>query len=234
MYKKITHNITEEHFAHPIAAELKKKVDKTIVKPTPKSALPAKTSSETALYLASHELFGKIYSGVRDYLVAALEGAPDTDYIAKQLLSDINKIGPLLAGYYSTQVGNEAAIHLTEFAKTFTELVTAAKMGKDYAKLTTTALSHLDSLARVLGRINPMHWPEATVKEYLYEYASHVLEQVRSRVRRDWESDRIAKENSSNVLMAGPITAGKLLGKQDLANVFASGLISQFPSLFTS
>lgn len=234
MYKKITHNITEEHFAHPIAAELKKKIDKTIVSPTPKTKLPAKTSSETALYLASHELFGKLYAGVRDYLVAALEGAPDTEYITKQLLSDINKFGPVIAGYYSTQVGDEVALHLTEFAKTFTELVTAAKMGKDYAKLTTISLSHLDNLARVLGRINPAHWPEATVKEYLYEYASYVLEQVKSRVRRDWESDRIAKENSSKVLMSGPITTGKLSGKQDLANVFASGLISQFPALFTS
>jgi hypothetical protein len=32
MYKKITHHIVEEHFDHPIAAELKKKIDKT--KPT--------------------------------------------------------------------------------------------------------------------------------------------------------------------------------------------------------
>jgi len=234
MYKKITHNITEEHFAHPLAAELKKKVDKTIIKPTLKSAFPAKTSSETALYLASHELFGKLYAGVRDYLVAALEGAPDTAYIAKQLLSDIEKFGPVLTVYYSTQVGNEVVLHLTEFAETFTELVTAAKIGKDYAKLTTTALSHLDNLARVLDRINPTLWPEATVKEYLYEYASYVLEQVSARVRRDWESDSVAKEKSSKVLMAGPITAGKLLGKQDLANVFAAGLISQFPALFTN
>ena len=28
MYKKITHQIVEEHFAHPIAAELKKNVEK--------------------------------------------------------------------------------------------------------------------------------------------------------------------------------------------------------------
>lgn len=233
MYKKITHNITEEHFAHPLAAELKKKVDKIIVKSTPpKATLP--DSPETALHFAVHGLIANLASGVRNYTVAELGGLGDAAYIASKLLTDIKEFSPTLAAYYSTKVGDEAVMHLTDFAKTFVEIVTAAKADKDISKATLVALSHLDSLAKVLSMVNPTLWPESTVKEYLHQYATNVIDQVKARVKKDWVADAKAYESALNLLMNGPVAEGALRGNPDFATVFASGIAKQFPALFTN
>jgi len=235
MYKKITHNITEEHFAHPLAADLKKKVDKLNpplpVKPTPKATVMI--TPETQLHMTAHEFFGKLVWGVRNYIISALSNADDTTYVATRLLKDIKDLSPILATYYSKKIGDDAVIHLTAFANIVTELVTAAKAGKDITKLTVSAFGHLDDLANVISVANPTHWPEAVVKEYLHTYFTHVIEQVTNRIKKDWEADMVASTKASNVLTSGPVTEGILKGMPDFSNVFAEGIIKQFPAAFT-
>jgi galactokinase/mevalonate kinase-like predicted kinase len=53
MYKRVTHTITEEHFGHAMAAEIKKVVDKTIVPPKPKMepAAASKVKADISDYL---------------------------------------------------------------------------------------------------------------------------------------------------------------------------------------
>jgi hypothetical protein len=235
MYKKITHNIVEEHFAHPIAAELKKKVDKM----SPAGAPPYKQKSKIAaatpeamLYLAANELVGKLTWGIRNYLISALSGIDDAEYIQTRLLKDITDFGPVLTTYYSKKIGDDSVMHLTEFAKVFVEIVSTAKAGKDISKLVTTALGHLDELATVLGNANPKFWPKEVVKEYLNQFATHVLEEITARMKKDWEADTIASMKANDIMMSGPITEGVLKGMPDFANVFASGIIRQFPNIF--
>jgi hypothetical protein len=236
MYKKITHNITEEHFAHPLAAELKKKVEKLVVQPVaqPKPTLKSTimVTPETQLHMTSHELFGKLVWGVRNYITSELNNAPDTSYISSRLLQDIKEFGPVLTTYYSKKIGDDAVRHLTAFATILTELVQAAKAGKDITKLTVSEFGHLDDLASVISIANPVHWPEPVVKEFLHTYFTHVIEQVTARIKKDWEADMIASTKASNVLTSGPVSEGILKGMPDFANVFAEGIIKQFPSAF--
>jgi len=236
MYKKITHNITEEHFAHPLAADLKKKVDKLNpplpVKPMPKSTITI--TPETQLHMTSHELFNKLLWGIRHYITSSLSNADDMAFIVDRLLTDIKDFGPILNTYYPKKVGDAAIIHLTEFANVLTELVSAAKAGKDITKLTSSAYGHLDDLATIISAANPAHWPEAVVKEFLHTYLTHVIEQITARIKKDWKADMTASIKASNVLTSGPVTEGILKGMPDFANVFAEGIINQFPAIFTS
>ena len=238
MYKKITHNITEEHFAHPLAAELKKKVEKLVVQPMtqPKPTLKSTISitPQTQLHMNSHEFFNKIVWGIRNYLVSELNSAPDADYIKTRLLKDIAELGPILSKYYSTKIGDDAVRHLTAFAGVLVELIAAAKAGKDITKLTASAFGYLDNLANVISIANPTHWPEPVVKEFLHTYFTHVIDQVTARIKKDWDADMVASTKASNVLTSGPVTDGILKGMPDFANVFAEGIIKQFPQVFTT
>ena len=236
MYKKITHNITEEHFAHPIAAELKKKIDKLTPQPVVNPKATITITPETQMHMHSHELFGKIVWGVRNYLTSALSGADDAAYILSRLLKDIKELSPILTTYYSKKVGDDAVRHLSAFVSLLPEIVSAAKAGKD---ITTTpisapAIGHLDELATVISAANVEHWPLAVVKEYLHVYFTHVADQIISRVKKDWETDLAESTKANNVLASGPVTDGILKGMPDFANVFAEGIIKQFPKLFTT
>jgi hypothetical protein len=237
MYKKITHNIMEEHFAHPLAADLKKKVEKLNpapipVKPTLKSTIMI--TPENQLHMHSHEFFGKLVWGIRNYIISDLATAPDAAYIKSRLLKDIKDLGTILTTYYSKKIGDDAVQHLTAFANVVTELVIAAKAGKDITKLTASAFGHLDDLASVISVANPAHWPEAVVKEFLHTYFTHVIEQVTARIKKDWDADMVASTKGSNVLTSGPVSEGILKGMPDFANVFAEGIIKQFPQVFTT
>jgi len=233
MYKKITHNIVEEHFAHPIAAELKKKVDK-IVTPVPAMAKPKLSiTPEGNLHMASNELFGRLTWAIRNYIVSTLGDLEDAAYIKAEVLKDVQDFAPVFTTYYSKEVADEVVNHLSEAVTTLCELVKAAKMNKDYSKLAETVISHLDMLAKVISTVNPKNWPEQVVKEYLNQYATHLLEQVAARVKKDWEADRIASVKTINTIMSGPVTDGILKGMPDFANVFASGIVKQFPGLFS-
>jgi hypothetical protein len=235
MYKRITHNITEEHFAHPIAAELKKKIDKATAQP-PKPMLRATItiSPEQQLHMTSHELFGKVVWGIRNYIISELNSAPDTNYITTRLLKDIKEFAPVFTLYYSKKIGDDVVMHLTQFANVLVELVTAAKAEKDITRLTASAFGHLDDLANVISVINPAHWPESVVKEFWHVYLTHVIEQVKARIKKDWEADTIASIKASNVLTSGPVTEGYIKGMPDFASIFADGIIKQFPAAFLS
>ena len=235
MYKKITHNITEEHFAHPLAAELKKKVEKLtpapiVIKPTLKSTIMI--TPETQLHMDSHEFFNKIVWGIRNYIISELSGAPDVDFIKTHLLENIKDLGPILSKYYSKKIGDDAVQHLNAFAILVLELVTAAKAGKDITKLTASAFGHLDNLANVISVANPVHWPEPVVKEFLHTYFTQVLDQVTQRIKKDWKADMMASAKAVNVLTSGPVSEGILKGMPDFANVFADGIVKQFPQVF--
>jgi hypothetical protein len=230
MYKKITHNIVEEHFAHPMAAELKKKVDKTVA-PTPKPKVSI--TPEGNLHMAVHELMGKLAWGIRNYIVSTLGGIDDAAFIEASILKDIQDLSPVFTTYYSKTVADESLKHLTEFANAFCEVVKLAKAGKDYTKQAEVALSHADMLAKVLSTANPKNWPEEVVKEYLHQYATHLIAQITARMKKDWEADTLSSVKAINTIMSGPVTEGILKGMPDFANVFASGIVKQFPGLFS-
>ena len=235
MYKRITHNIMEEHFAHPIAAELKKKIDKATAQP-PKPMLRATITitPEQQLHMTSHELFGKVVWGIRNYIISELNSSPDTNYITTRLLKDIKEFAPVFTLYYSKKIGDDVVMHLTQFANVLVELVTAAKAEKDITRLTASAFGHLDDLANVISVVNPAHWPEAVVKEFWHVYLTHVVEQVKARIKKDWEADTTASIKASNVLTSGPVTEGYIKGMPDFASIFAEGIIKQFPQVFTT
>jgi hypothetical protein len=187
---------------------------------------------EQQLHMTSHELFGKLVWGVRNYITSELSSSPDATYIATRLLKDIKEFAPVFTTYYSKKIGDDVVMQLTQFANIVVELVSTAKSGKDITKLATSAYGHLDDLANIISVVNPAHWPEAVVKEFLHVYLSHLIEQVNARIKKDWEADTIASIKASNVLTSGPVTEGYIKGMPDFASVFADGIVKQFPAAF--
>jgi len=229
MYKKITHNIVEEHFAHPLSAQLKKEIDKTKLVPNTRGYGATAMSN---IQMDSHKQFNKLFWGIRHYLVSALGANDDsTTLIKTNLLKDVASFGPFFAAYYSTQVGNDVVTHLTSFANSFVDAVQLARSGRDYSAQLTAARTHLDALAKVLSLTNPTTWPEAVVKSYFAEYVTKVTEQIVARVKKDWKTDAVAESQSHMIISTGPIDFGVLKDSPDFACVVAAGIEAQHPTM---
>jgi hypothetical protein len=101
MYKKITHHITEEHFAHPGAAQIKKVVDTRaggiiLVKVAPEK-FRTDVQAMFDLYLANMNSIIASVTGTQDDLVAAEE----------TLFATIDDLGRYLKPYYGIEFGEK-------------------------------------------------------------------------------------------------------------------------------
>jgi hypothetical protein len=225
MYKKITHNVVEEHFAHPLAAQLKKQIDKT--KPAPPKNKETLTGP---LDLDAHKLFNKLHWGVRNYVVSALGPNDDSTILIKTtLLKDVLEFAPFFNAYYPTTIGSSVVTHLTGFVNSVTDVVQAARSGKDFTSPLTATRGHLDALAGVISAANQTSWPAPTVKAYLHEYLMKVVDQIIARTKKDWKADLEAATLAHNVLTTGPISFGTLKSSPDFACVVVNGIRNQFP-----
>jgi hypothetical protein len=102
MYKRVTHTITEEHFGHAMAAEIKKVVDKTIVPPKLKMepAAASKVKADISEYLNSfNKGLLEIYRSIDSPDNIGLNDAETG------LFSTIDNLGNLFKTYYGIEFG---------------------------------------------------------------------------------------------------------------------------------
>lgn len=226
MYKRITHNIVEEHFDHPLATEIKSKL-------APRQGPPSVTSdAEVQFRRKTDNLFARLSRGLRSYIVSAIGTDSDAEFIKTQLIAAVNEFAPELTEYYSPTVVAEITGNLLGFINPFVQLVMYAKVNSDYSTYLTAATASLDALAGSLNLINPANWPEETVKEYLHEYLTCLVEQVKARLKEDWVADADQVEFGNSLLLHGPVPNGPLKDMPGFAVVFANGIVNQFPIRF--
>lgn len=104
MYKKVTHTITEEHFGHPMAVEIKKVIDKTVTPPKPKMepAAASKFKADVENYFIS------LASNLKEVSKAIV--ANDATKIVdteKVLFDHIDDLGNLFKNYYGVEFGEK-------------------------------------------------------------------------------------------------------------------------------
>ena len=126
----------------------------------------------------------------------------------------------------------EIVTNLQNFINDITQITILAKDNKDYSTLLNSATASLDTLTGALNLVNPANWPEATVKEYLHEYLTALVEFVKIRVKRDWRAAVDQEELLANLFLKGPIILGPLKDMPSFATVFANGIVNQFPIKF--
>lgn len=104
MYKKVTHTITEEHFGHAMAAEIKKVIDKTIVPPKPKMepVASSKFKADIENYFAN---FDKSISDI----VKAIDSSNEVQLAEAEatLFSTIDSLGNTFKTYYGVEFGEK-------------------------------------------------------------------------------------------------------------------------------
>jgi hypothetical protein len=235
MYKKITHHIVEEHFDHPIAAELKKKIDKTTpVNPKSKFHPDKKTNPKNKSYIEVYDYsplsliekrslnrWACLNSRIRSLVLSITQGDDTiTDLIKARMADDITKISELLIGCYGEDAAKTFRKLLTNVVLSLSEVLMLVKADKD----TTKAMITLADATKILGDFTEAansSWPSKAVVDIFTQVENLYIMQAISRIKKEWAVDVSAADDAYNIMVVGQDD-----GSSSFADIFSAGIIS--------
>ena len=154
------------------------------------------------------------------YIVSTLMDLNDTGAIAQRLLANQDEIGNAIIPYYGKEAGTKLAGLLREHIMVATEVVKAAKAGKeaDLSKAQANWTTNANDIAVFLSSANP-NWNKKELADMLNMHLSLNTNQVVSYLKKDWNAYIAAyDEGKLHMLM--------------MADVLSAGIVKQFPKMF--
>jgi hypothetical protein len=229
MYKKITHNIVEEHFAHPEAVQVKSQLGYYRKTTTP-APNPASMMSDQAQQFktAAHKLLGNYARYISSSINGILDSSSDLTAIGEKISKDISAIGAVMHAYYSESVGDQTVTHLKKIANDVAEIARLVKSNKSIDQIKTNLLQEVDSFATLLESVNPGHWPATAVRDYFGRAVDAWIGQTQARDRKKWDEAIAFADRVMDIF----IGSGTGMDGEDFAKIFAEGIIRQFPDQF--
>lgn len=223
MYKKVTHDIVEEHFGNGSI-------------PMPKvqrSMLPEVVINEATMTfrMDSRTLWTKYALGLVNYAVSDVAGLTTTDSVEQRMYKSATLIGDYFVPYYGIRAGSDIGRMLTEIFKNGVDVVAAVKKKSDIVPYQIVWAKQVTELAELMNKLNPSQYPVSLLEEMLT-----ALTQL-------WTDNIIARFTGNIILNAESIDGiNKLVitgianhvnkGYQSLADVLSRGVIAQYPLSF--
>lgn len=156
----------------------------------------------------------------REYVVSAIDGAPDAEAAAGRLLRNQEDIGAAVAGFY----GDEAGAGLTDLLKQHiliaVDLVDAAVKGDQerFAQIDRRWDENAADIARFLSGANPF-WPEKDVQDLIALHLTLTRREAVARINKAYDEDIAAFDDILTEILT-------------LADALTDGIIAQFPQRF--
>jgi hypothetical protein len=236
MYKKITHQIVEEHFDHPVMAEAAARTGCNIMPmfntvsqfSPPAVILPINTEAGVQLRMDANNYFSSLVSAARNFIVSTIAGSDDQPLTEERLVK-LGTLDGIVRPYYGADAALAVDQKLKDIIAGLIELVKTAKSGRDIAPSTSKVFEAIDGLATLLSGANPTYWPKSAVISIWESAAKDWATQAVSRHRKDWLADQAAADAVVRTLVSGQPD-----GSPGFADIVAKGIIDQFPSRFPS
>lgn len=126
----------------------------------------------------------------RDYIVAALDGAPDTKAAATRLMRNQEDIGRAIAGFYGQAAGDRLTALLKDHILVAVDVVAAAKAGRqgDLAQASSRWKANAEEIATFLSQANP-NWPKTALSSMMAMHLETTTREVVARLNKDWDAD---------------------------------------------
>lgn len=175
-------------------------------------------SKAAALHQDMRKLWSDHVVWTRDYIIAAVAGAPDANVALDRLMRNQEDIGNAIKPFYGDAAGTQLTSLLKQHIALAGELVAAAKAG-DMAKQNDADRRWHDNAAQIatfLSGANP-NWPHDAMLNMLNEHLALTTQEAVARLHQDWPADQQAFDKVYAQIM-------------DMADNLADGIIKQFPT----
>ena len=232
MYKKITHDIVEEHFDYPIAlpSKMKATMEQHM---TSLSPLPAVVINEKTLIfrMDSRTLWTKYALGLVNYAVSSVADLSTTPSVEERLTKAATLIGDYFTPYYGIRAGTEIGKLLTDIFETGVKVVEVLKINGDIVPLQIKWNEQTKALAELFNKLNPGQYPVLLLEEMLQALTRLWTDNIKARITQNIIMNAESIDGINKLVITG-IANHVNKGYQSLADVLSRGVIAQYPLLF--
>lgn len=158
----------------------------------------------------------------RDYIIAALNGAPEAQAAANRLMKNQEDIGGAVGKIYGDAAGRQLTALLKDHIGIAVDIVKAAKAGDKAGQQKADARWQQNAVdvADFLSKANP-NWPRATLVDMMKMHLSTTAAELTARLNKQWDEDVRAFDALYDHILK-------------MADALSDGIIKQFPSKFAT
>jgi hypothetical protein len=209
MYKRITHNIIEEHYDHPmvIPGNVKTKTTKIAYNP-----------ALTPIQAESVAKWAEFSWRVRQFINSTFINPSDADYMKTRVFSDIQDLGQTFIKYFNVDDANRFVELLTAMTNTLMDIVFKINTKKDTAPDIAKLRNNVRQLSEFLSS-KSSHWPAGTVENIL----NQVLDLYILQAEYLEKNERIQADSAGNRAYR-IIAVNQENGDLSFADIFSTGL----------
>jgi hypothetical protein len=232
MYKKITHDIVEEHFEHPLVLPTEEKASMVPTRDA-LSPLPSVVINEKTLIfrMDSRTLWTKYSLGLVNYAVSSVADLSTTPSVEERLTKSATLIGDYFIPYYGIRAGSDIGKMLTAIFENGVEVVEVAKKKGDIVPLQIKWAEQTKSLAELFNKLNPGQYPVSLLEEMLYALTQLWTDNINARINKNIIMNAESIDGINKLVITG-IANHVNKGYQSLADVLSRGVIAQYPLSF--
>jgi len=230
MYKRVSHNIQEEHYGvvPPSAGSI------DIPAQPFTGPLPTFVINESTLTfrMDSRTIWTKFALGLVNLSVARQGKLDSAGQVEGRLIKAASSIGDFFVPYYGMTAGYKIGALLAAYARIGIDTIHTVQNGKDLNQFRTLWISPINELADYLNELNPSNFPKELLVDMFTNLAAYWTDNIKARFASDESADAISLDNISKLVITG-IPNHINRGYTSLADVLSRGVIAQFPLSFT-
>lgn len=229
MYKKISHNIVEEHYNHP--AVLPKAMQVTGGSST--GELPSYVMNENTMVfrMDARSAWAKWVWSLLNYSISLNGNLPGTAQVKGRMHKNAAALGDFIIPYYGLSAARAvttAIIAIDDIGMHYVEALKAKLPTEDIVK---SWEPYIADLAKILNELNPNYWPTSLISDILSNLVKGWQDELTARAKGDLISDEIAIDYINKLVVTG-VPDHINSGYRSLADVFSRGIIAQYPDMF--
>ena len=238
MYKKISHNIIEEHYTDGYSPDRKARANNLIHDNNGSfginDPLPAYVMNENSLNfrMDARSLWAKYTWGLLNYGISLNGMLPSTDLVEARVIKNAAAIGDFMAPYYGVTAGERVGKLLAGIGQVGIDVVKATKENEPLNTLVSMWETLIEQLAELFNELNPNNWPETLISDYFANMVKFWTKQIVARANKDEIADEIAIEHLYKIMVIGFSNSVPSHKISSLSDSFSRGIIAQFPALF--
>lgn len=238
MYKKIEHNIVEEHYAHPDM--LSQMSDYNMVGPAGLKSLgindqlPPYVMNESTMQfrMDSRTMWSKYAWGLLNYGISLNGNLPSTPQVESRMFKNSVALGDFITPYYGLSAGTKLGELLSNIGRIGIDAVKAIKSKEPLDTLQKSWAMEIDTLSKFMNELNPNNWPESLINDYFTNFVKCWVDQLQARAANDDIADAIAIDKINKIVITGISNIVPAHRSSSIADIFSRGIVAQFPSIF--
>lgn len=258
MYKKVTHTITEEHFAHPAALEMSAVLSHhantaphhmtlaashaithgnvtpyhSPVKTKLSNVFAPNTNTNSAVMFRQNlrDYFTHLIGDLRRYAEAVFAGSPTAADQKAYILSQAPALASVIDhGALNSTGMSTLSTYATNLITVMLNYADAIKAGTDATVIRNQIVTAAQNLAQYISSTNPVVWPGTSLSDIWIPAVSAWQDLVAAVNQKNF-----AAEQSASTAMTQSLVTGQPTGLLSFADAVSLGIIQQYPGTFAS